>query len=212
MERPRSTKDVQRRRNPAGLKFFHFQPPVRVRETLWKSLPGSAPMSIRKGRFEAGFGPILGLSRIGPAAPSSEPLKRLLGIRENFEMFAQERRNVGNPGKLLPMHRGRGTIQPMVEQPARRSCRSSKETTTAKNMTMLEVAAEAGVSPATVSRVLTGSAQVSPTTRRQVYAAVSRLGYLRRGERPGDSRHPPIIAAVICEPTARVFNDPFFVR
>ena len=79
-------------------------------------------------------------------------------------------------------------------------------------MTMLEVAAEAGVSPATVSRVLTGSAQVSPTTRRQVYAAVSRLGYLRRGERPGDSRHPPIIAAVICEPTARVFNDPFFVR
>jgi DNA-binding LacI/PurR family transcriptional regulator len=77
---------------------------------------------------------------------------------------------------------------------------------------MLEVAAEAGVSPATVSRVLTGSAQVTSSTRRQVHAAVSRLGYLRRGERPGDLRHPPIIAAVICEPTARVFNDPFFVR
>ncbi len=79
-------------------------------------------------------------------------------------------------------------------------------------MTMLEVAAEAGVSPATVSRVLTGSAQVSATTRREVYAAVSRLGYLCRGKRPGDSRHPPIIAAVICEPTTRLFNDPFFVR
>jgi DNA-binding LacI/PurR family transcriptional regulator len=53
---------------------------------------------------------------------------------------------------------------------------------------------------------------VTASTRRQVYAAVSRLGYLRRGERPGDSRHPPILAAVICEPTARVFNDPFFMR
>jgi DNA-binding LacI/PurR family transcriptional regulator len=77
---------------------------------------------------------------------------------------------------------------------------------------MLEVAAEAGVSPATVSRVFTGSAQVSAATRRQVHAAVSRLGYLRRGERPGDTRHPPIIAAVICEPIVRVFNDPFFIR
>lgn len=77
---------------------------------------------------------------------------------------------------------------------------------------MLEVAAEAGVSPATVSRVLAGSAHVSTATRRQVYAAASRLGYLRRGHRPGDTRHPPIVAAVICEPTARVFNDPFFVR
>src|SRR4051812_44172895 len=79
-------------------------------------------------------------------------------------------------------------------------------------MTMLEVAAEAGVSPATVSRVLTGSAQVSATTRRQVLAAASRLGYLRRGERPGDTRYPPVITAVICEPMVRVFNDPFFVR
>ncbi|GAB3250197.1 LacI family DNA-binding transcriptional regulator [Kineosporia babensis] len=77
---------------------------------------------------------------------------------------------------------------------------------------MVEVAAEAGVSPATVSRVLSGSAHVSDTTRRQVYSAVSRLGYLRRGERPGDSRHPPIIAAVVCEPTTRMFNDPFFLR
>ena len=79
-------------------------------------------------------------------------------------------------------------------------------------MTMLEVAAAAGVSPATVSRVLTGSAQVTAATRRQVLAAASRLGYLRRGERPGDVRHPPIITAVICEPIVRVFNDPFFIR
>ncbi len=77
---------------------------------------------------------------------------------------------------------------------------------------MLEVAAEAGVSAATVSRVFSGSAQVTAATRQQVYAAAARVGYLRRGERPGDTRHPPIIAAVICEPTARVFSDPFFVR
>src|SRR3954451_11989365 len=78
--------------------------------------------------------------------------------------------------------------------------------------TMLEVAAEAGVSPATVSRVITGSAQVTAATRRQVHAAISRIGYVPRGARPGDTRHPPVIAAVICESTMRVFNDPFFVR
>ena len=81
-----------------------------------------------------------------------------------------------------------------------------------RHPTMIEVAAEAGVSPATVSRVLTGSAQVAASTRRQVHAAISRIGYLPRGHRPGDSRHAPIITAVICEPTTRVFNDPFFVR
>jgi DNA-binding LacI/PurR family transcriptional regulator len=77
---------------------------------------------------------------------------------------------------------------------------------------MIEVATEAGVSPATVSRVLTGSAHVAADTRRQVHAAISRIGYLPRGSRPGDNRHAPIITAVICEPTMRVFNDPFFVR
>jgi len=77
---------------------------------------------------------------------------------------------------------------------------------------MIEVAHEAGVSPATVSRVLTGSAHVAAGTRRQVHAAISRIGYLPRGSRPGDVRHGPVITAVMCEPTLRVFNDPFFVR
>jgi DNA-binding LacI/PurR family transcriptional regulator len=81
-----------------------------------------------------------------------------------------------------------------------------------RHPTMIEVASEAGVSPATVSRVLTGSAPVAATTRRQVHAAISRIGYLPRGSRPGDNRHAPIITAVICEPTMRVFTDPFFVR
>jgi DNA-binding LacI/PurR family transcriptional regulator len=81
-----------------------------------------------------------------------------------------------------------------------------------RHPTMIEVAHEAGVSPATVSRVLTGSAHVAAATRRQVHAAISRIGYLPRGSRPGDHRHAPIITAVMCEPTLRVFNDPFFVR
>jgi DNA-binding LacI/PurR family transcriptional regulator len=81
-----------------------------------------------------------------------------------------------------------------------------------RHPTMIEVAAEAGVSPATVSRVLTGSAPVAAATRRQVHAAISRVGYLPRGSRPGDNRHAPIITAVICEPTIRFLNDPFFVR
>jgi DNA-binding LacI/PurR family transcriptional regulator len=81
-----------------------------------------------------------------------------------------------------------------------------------RHPTMIEVAHEAGVSPATVSRVLTGSAHVTAATRRQVHAAISRTGYLPRGSRPGDHRHAPIITAVLCEPTLQVFIDPFFVR
>lgn len=46
--------------------------------------------------------------------------------------------------------------------------------------TLAEVAAAAGVSPATASRVLTGSVRVTTSTRRQVHDAMSRLGYVRR--------------------------------
>ena len=43
-----------------------------------------------------------------------------------------------------------------------------------RHPTMIEVAHEAGVSPATVSRVLTGSAHVAAGTRRQVHAIAVR--------------------------------------
>lgn len=44
--------------------------------------------------------------------------------------------------------------------------------------TIADVAREAGVSKATASRALTGSAQVSPATRQRVHEAAQRLGYV----------------------------------
>src|SRR5262249_50225383 len=44
---------------------------------------------------------------------------------------------------------------------------------------LADVAQQAGVSPATASRVLTGSARVLPETRREVEEVIARLGYVR---------------------------------
>ncbi|MFG2002837.1 LacI family DNA-binding transcriptional regulator [Spirillospora sp. NPDC048911] len=78
--------------------------------------------------------------------------------------------------------------------------------------TLAHVAELAGVSPATASRVLTGSARVSHQARLQVERAVERLGYVRRRQ-PALSPLPSgAIAAVLCEDSARVFADPFFSR
>ena len=43
--------------------------------------------------------------------------------------------------------------------------------------TMLDVSLRAGVSKATVSRVLNGTGQVKESTRQQVFAAMEELGY-----------------------------------
>ena len=50
-----------------------------------------------------------------------------------------------------------------------------------KNRTsMADIAAHAGVSTATVSRVFNGVGQVSADTRRKVLTAIDKLGYDRR--------------------------------
>jgi DNA-binding LacI/PurR family transcriptional regulator len=79
--------------------------------------------------------------------------------------------------------------------------------------TLADVAALAGVSVATASRVISGSARVSPAARARVEEAVGRLGYVRHRAAPNAaSRRSGSIAAVICEETARVFADSFFAR
>ncbi|WP_285783941.1 LacI family DNA-binding transcriptional regulator [Microbispora sp. NBRC 16548] len=80
--------------------------------------------------------------------------------------------------------------------------------------TLAEVAAAAGVSPATASRVLTGSVRVTTSTRRQVHDAMSRLGYVRRRAPRGSAgrRAEQIIAAVVCEHSPRLFTEPFYAR
>lgn len=83
-----------------------------------------------------------------------------------------------------------------------------------RNGTTLEqVASRAGVSRATVSRVVNGSPRVSPDVRREVEAAIQHLGYVpNRAARSLVTRRSGSIAVVIAEPTPRLFTDPFFPR
>lgn len=79
--------------------------------------------------------------------------------------------------------------------------------------TLADVAHLAGVSSATASRVLTGSARVRPQTRDKVELAMTRLGYVRnRAARSPASRRAGSIALVMGEETVKVFADPFFAR
>lgn len=74
-----------------------------------------------------------------------------------------------------------------------------------------DVAEQAGVSPATASRVLTGSARVRLETRREVEEAIARLGYMRnRAPRSSVPRRTGSIGFVVCEDNSRVFTEPFF--
>jgi DNA-binding LacI/PurR family transcriptional regulator len=79
--------------------------------------------------------------------------------------------------------------------------------------TLEEVATRAGVSRATVSRVVNGSPRVSADIRRDVEAAITELGYVpNRAARSLVTGRTGSIAVVITEPTGRLFNDPFFPR
>ena len=92
-----------------------------------------------------------------------------------------------------------------MAQPSGRTRRTST--------TLEEVAHLAGVSRATVSRVVNGSPRVSPDVRIDVQAAIERLGYVpNRAARSLVTRRSDSIAVVITEPTGRLFSDPFFPR
>lgn len=80
--------------------------------------------------------------------------------------------------------------------------------------TLATVAAMAGVSPATASRVLTGSARVSPEVRDRVQSAIEELGYVRRRARRSmeAATRSGAVAVVICQPPARFFGESFFAR
>jgi DNA-binding LacI/PurR family transcriptional regulator len=75
---------------------------------------------------------------------------------------------------------------------------------------LADVAEQAGVSPATASCVLTGSARVRPETRREVEEAIARLGYVRnRAPRSSAPRRTGSIGFVVCEDNSRVLTEPF---
>jgi len=77
--------------------------------------------------------------------------------------------------------------------------------------TIEEVAAAAGVSRSTVSRVVNGSTSVSPAALEAVQRAIADLNYVpNRAARSLASRATMAIALVVPEDTTRFFGDPFF--
>ncbi len=77
--------------------------------------------------------------------------------------------------------------------------------------TLEAVAAEAGVSRATVSRVVNGSSKVRADVAEVVQAAIERLNYVpNRAARSLANNQTMAIALVVPEDTVRFFGDPFF--
>ena len=77
--------------------------------------------------------------------------------------------------------------------------------------TLEEVGAAAGVSRATVSRVINRSPKVSPAARTAVERAIAQLGYTpNRAARSLVTRRTDVIALFVSEPEERVFSDPIF--
>lgn len=84
--------------------------------------------------------------------------------------------------------------------------------TTARTQPTLEAVAErAGVSRATVSRVINASPRVSDAARQAVEEAIDALGYVpNRAARTLVTRRNDSVALVVNEPADRLFSDPFF--
>ncbi len=79
--------------------------------------------------------------------------------------------------------------------------------------TLEEVAAVAGVSRSTVSRVINGSPKVSPDALERVKTAIETLNYVpNRAARSLVNRQTMAIALVVPEETSRFFGDPFFAE
>ncbi|MEC4020158.1 LacI family DNA-binding transcriptional regulator [Streptomyces sp. H27-D2] len=79
--------------------------------------------------------------------------------------------------------------------------------------TLEAVAERAGVSRATVSRVVNGDTKVGAPLRQQVERAVADLGYIpNSAARALATRRTGAVAVVIAEPETRVFSDPFFAQ
>ncbi|MBT9254873.1 LacI family transcriptional regulator [Phycicoccus sp. MAQZ13P-2] len=77
--------------------------------------------------------------------------------------------------------------------------------------TLEQVAARAGVSRATVSRVVNGSPTVEEAMAERVRAAVDELGYVPNpAARALMTRRADAVTLVAAEATSRVFGDPFF--
>jgi DNA-binding LacI/PurR family transcriptional regulator len=97
--------------------------------------------------------------------------------------------------------------KPSEKQAARK--RASQ--TPSRPPTLETVAALAGVSRATASRVVNNLDRVAPHVVESVNAAIKELGYVpNHAARSLARRRTAVVAVVIPEPTERLFADPFF--
>lgn len=86
-------------------------------------------------------------------------------------------------------------------------------TDTVPRPTLEAVAARAGVSRATVSRVVNGSDGVREPLAERVRRAVDELGYVpNQAARSLVTKRHDAVAVIVAEPETRVFADPFFAR
>ncbi|CAL9374855.1 LacI family DNA-binding transcriptional regulator [Streptomyces sp. Tu 3180] len=86
-------------------------------------------------------------------------------------------------------------------------------TETVPRPTLEAVAARAGVSRATVSRVVNGADGVREPLAERVRRAVDELGYVpNQAARSLVTKRHDAVAVIVAEPETRVFADPFFAR
>lgn len=82
-----------------------------------------------------------------------------------------------------------------------------------RGVTMDDVAKAAGVSQATVSRVVNGNPRVNTATKRTIERTIERLGFVPNvAARTLVTRRSESIGVLIPEPTGRIFGDPFFAE
>src|SRR5262245_14285425 len=89
--------------------------------------------------------------------------------------------------------------------------RRSHERTNRARPTMDDVGALAGVSRMTVSRVLNGGHNVSPTAAEAVQRAIRKTGYVvNQHARSLVTQRSQSVAFILSEPQERLFGDPNF--
>ncbi|GAB3496766.1 LacI family DNA-binding transcriptional regulator [Amycolatopsis cihanbeyliensis] len=103
--------------------------------------------------------------------------------------------------------------EPVVPRVSTQALAEGEAHLTRQQPTLDTVAAEAGVSRATVSRVINGSPRVSPEVKGLVEQAIARVGYVpNRAARSLVMRRTDSVALVIREPDATVLADPYLAN
>jgi DNA-binding LacI/PurR family transcriptional regulator len=81
---------------------------------------------------------------------------------------------------------------------------------TQNKLTYTQIAREAGVSEATVSRVLNGDVRVDPERARRVHETVAKLGYKKNRAASALATGRTGLIAVIIDDDLSIFADPFW--